>query len=135
MLVQNRTLKSKSAPSAGSLDLQNLKDRIKLVAGLQGGNSALARSIDSAESTVRKWIKGESEPKYNSLVAIANAAEVSLEWLMAGEGEMRVQSTNSAIFEPVGKIDLAECGTAIMTWTIWNLHSIQATKSASSRWV
>jgi phage repressor protein C with HTH and peptisase S24 domain len=91
MLVKNRTSNPQSAHSAGSLDLQNLKDRIKLVAGLQGGNSALARSIDSAESTVRKWIKGDAEPKYNSLVSIANATNVSLEWLMSGAGEMRVQ--------------------------------------------
>ncbi len=95
MFAKNRTLQSNIATEADSLDLSDLKDRIKLVARLQGGNSALARIVDSAESTVRKWIKGESEPKYNSLVAIATAANISLEWLMSGKGEVRVQSANS----------------------------------------
>jgi phage repressor protein C with HTH and peptisase S24 domain len=87
-------MNSNSLPKADSLDLRNLKDRIKLVASLQGGNSALARKIDSAESTVRKWVNGLSEPKYNSLVAIAGVAGVELEWLMSGEGEMQVKSTS-----------------------------------------
>jgi phage repressor protein C with HTH and peptisase S24 domain len=35
------------------------------------------------------------KPKYGSLVAIANAANINMDWLMTGEGEMRPQNANN----------------------------------------
>ncbi|MGL4617892.1 MAG: XRE family transcriptional regulator [Chroococcidiopsis sp.] len=72
----------------------DLTDRIRLIAKEAGGNSKLARKIDSSESAIRAWIKGTSAPKYDSLVAIASAVDINLRWLMSGEGEMQGQNTS-----------------------------------------
>jgi phage repressor protein C with HTH and peptisase S24 domain len=95
MIVKNRTISLKSTHSNDSTTFQNLEDRIKLAAKLAGGNSALAREIGSAEGTIRKWIKGDAQPKHQSLVAIASAVSISLEWLMTGEGEAQAQESQA----------------------------------------
>jgi phage repressor protein C with HTH and peptisase S24 domain len=65
------------------------QSRLKKVVESFGSNSALARSIGSSETAIRKWVNGISEPKQSSIVAIARTANISLEWLMTGEGQMK----------------------------------------------
>jgi transcriptional regulator with XRE-family HTH domain len=65
-------------------------DRLKTLIEEFPSLSAFARSCGIAESTIRKWRDGDSEPDRDKLVALAEAANVSLEWLVAGKGEMRL---------------------------------------------
>jgi len=53
----------------------------------------LARATGVSPSAFRKWLKGEAEPSRERLVALAEAASVSVGWLARGEGpEPRLQS-------------------------------------------
>jgi phage repressor protein C with HTH and peptisase S24 domain len=46
----------------------------------------LARSMSVSPSAFRKWLRGEAEPSRERLVALADAAQVSIAWLAKGEG-------------------------------------------------
>lgn len=58
--------------------------RIKEVIG-EESISSFGRRCDVGESTLRKYIAGAS-PNTQSLIAIADAANVNIEWLAAGRG-------------------------------------------------
>jgi phage repressor protein C with HTH and peptisase S24 domain len=52
----------------------------------------LARATGVSPSAFRKWLKGDAEPSRERLVALAEAASVSVGWLARGEGpEPRLQ--------------------------------------------
>jgi phage repressor protein C with HTH and peptisase S24 domain len=74
-------------------------DRAAFVARLQTilrhwpSADRLARTMGVSPSAFRKWLKGEAEPSRERLVALADAASVSVGWLARGEGpEPRLQS-------------------------------------------
>ncbi len=46
----------------------------------------LARAVGVSPSAFRKWLRGEAEPSRERLVALADAAGVSIAWLAKGEG-------------------------------------------------
>jgi phage repressor protein C with HTH and peptisase S24 domain len=46
----------------------------------------LARAVGVSPSAFRKWLRGEAEPSRERLVALAEAASVSVGWLARGEG-------------------------------------------------
>jgi phage repressor protein C with HTH and peptisase S24 domain len=46
----------------------------------------LARAMAVSPSAFRKWLRGEAEPSRERLVALADAAKVSVAWLAKGEG-------------------------------------------------
>lgn len=46
----------------------------------------LARAVGVSPSAFRKWLKGEAEPSRERLIALADAAQVSIGWLAKGEG-------------------------------------------------
>jgi phage repressor protein C with HTH and peptisase S24 domain len=56
---------------------------------LAGSGDALSRKTAIPRRTLEEYLTGVSEPKASRLLAIARAAEVSLEWLATGEGEPR----------------------------------------------
>lgn len=47
----------------------------------------MAKKAGVSTSVLSKWRRGESEPTRTSLVAMARAAGVSVEWLATGEGD------------------------------------------------
>jgi phage repressor protein C with HTH and peptisase S24 domain len=47
----------------------------------------LARTTGVSPSAFRKWLRGEAEPSRERLVALAQAAGVSVGWLAGGEGQ------------------------------------------------
>jgi len=46
----------------------------------------LARAMSVSPSAFRKWLRGEAEPSRERLVALADAAQVTIGWLAKGEG-------------------------------------------------
>ena len=48
-----------------------------------------AESMGASPSALRKWLKGQAEPRRDTLVALARAAGVSVEWLATGRGPKR----------------------------------------------
>ncbi len=64
-------------------------ERISRLVHEYESTSNLARLAGVSESVVRKWKLAQSEPSRPHLLAIARATDVTLPWLMAGEGVMR----------------------------------------------
>jgi phage repressor protein C with HTH and peptisase S24 domain len=64
----------------------------------------LARAIGVSPSAFRKWLRGEAEPSRERLVALADAARVSVGWLAKGEGpEPEFAPADAAAGRPRGE--------------------------------
>lgn len=74
--------------ASGIGDAQDLAMRIQLLIAREGGASALARRCDCSEGTVRNWRDGHSDPSRARCVTLARALNISLQWLVTGEGSM-----------------------------------------------
>jgi len=61
-------------------------ERLREVVKAHGSANALAQEIGSAEGTIRKWLRGDSEPTREKLVAISAASGFTLDWLAIGKG-------------------------------------------------
>ncbi|NVJ92695.1 MAG: S24 family peptidase [Methylocystaceae bacterium] len=64
-----------------SVDLQH---RLKEIAKECGGNRALCERSGISERTFANWLSGASEPKIIGIAAIAQAAGVTIDWLVHG---------------------------------------------------
>jgi len=60
-------------------------ERLKELIG-QESVRAFGRKVGISDTTIRKYLSGETEPTISRLVSIAVACEVALEWLATGEG-------------------------------------------------
>ena len=70
-------------------DDARFRDRLTLIAkSFPGGIGRFAEALEVAETTLRKWRRGETEPQRPELVRMAQLAGVSLSWLILGEGSM-----------------------------------------------
>ena len=63
--------------------------RLAALADQQKSVEQFARKIGVSPSALRKWLKGQAEPRRDTLVALARAAGVSVEWLTTGKGPTR----------------------------------------------
>lgn len=62
-------------------------ERITLAIQRAGGAKKLADKTGMSTSVLRSWRAEKSDPSRTSLVKVARAAGVSLEWLATGEGD------------------------------------------------
>lgn len=89
----------KTAPSNFPLTGERGAFIARLQAVLRHWPSAdrLARATGVSPSAFRKWLRGEAEPSRERLVALAQAAGVSVGWLASGEGpEPRLRATEGS---------------------------------------
>lgn len=63
--------------------------RIRTCAEIVGSGDAISQKTGIPRSTLETYLTGKAEPKASRLVAIADAAGVSVEWLATGRGAMR----------------------------------------------
>lgn len=63
-------------------------DRLKVVIKRIGGVAKTARKTSVAESTVRSWRDGNSDPQRQHIIPLAIEAGVSIAWLVAGQPPM-----------------------------------------------
>lgn len=75
-----------SRPSSSVEVGRGLSQRIRRCAELAGSGDALAQKAAIPRRTLETYLSGEAEPKASRLAAIADAAGVSLNWLVTGEG-------------------------------------------------
>lgn len=66
---------------------ETLADRIRECAVIVGNGDELSRKTAIPRSTLESYLTGDSEPKASRCAAIAQAAGVSLDWLIAGKGD------------------------------------------------
>ncbi len=69
----------------------SLAARIQLLIRATGSASAIARRCGVSEGTVRNWRDGHSDMSRERCVTLARALDISLLWLVAGEGAMRAE--------------------------------------------
>src|SRR3984957_20245725 len=67
-------------------DKSAVVDRRRTILAHWPSADRLARAMGVSASAFRKWLKGEAEPSRDRLVALAEAAGVSVSWLGPGEG-------------------------------------------------
>ncbi|MBL6985498.1 MAG: LexA family transcriptional regulator [Methylobacter sp.] len=70
--------------------MDSFADRIELLISVAGSGSEFSRKCGVSDSTVRKWRNSESDPTRKRLLAIAEAFDVTLVWLLTGEGDMHM---------------------------------------------
>lgn len=70
---------------AGKVDA--FGERISLAIRRAGGAKKMAEKTGMSTSVLRSWRAEKSDPSRTSLVKVARAAGVSLEWLATGEGD------------------------------------------------
>jgi len=80
-------------------------DRLKKVVTIIGSVAKTARKLSIAESTVRKWRDGASDPQLQFVIKLAKEAKVNLAWLASGEGEMGVVSKALTVGSSPSKSD------------------------------
>ena len=51
---------------------------------------SVGRIFGVSQKGARKWLKGEGLPKMEQCIVIAKKLDVAIEWLMKGEGPMRM---------------------------------------------
>ena len=62
------------------------QERLENCATRVGGKRELALRADVSEAQLFRYLRGESDPTLSKLIALSQAANVSLAWLVAGDG-------------------------------------------------
>jgi phage repressor protein C with HTH and peptisase S24 domain len=88
--------------NSANLSPNNFAGRLKLVSEKFSSVSAFARESGVSEGAMRKWLRGISSPSTDNLVAIANAGDVSVEWLATGS--LPQEATEDQIMDATKKL-------------------------------
>ena len=91
LVVMRMARESYAAAETGADGAKGLAMRMRLLIAREGGASALARRCDCSEGTVRSWRDGHSDPSRARCVTLARVLNISLLWLVTGEGPMHPQ--------------------------------------------
>ena len=67
----------------------SFENRIKRIIALAGNADKLANSAGVSPSLIGKYLSGKTDPTRKKLIALADAANVNIEWLATGNGPMR----------------------------------------------
>jgi transcriptional regulator with XRE-family HTH domain len=78
----------KTKVSVGLMVVPGFGERLKLAIGDEAIN-AFAKKAGVGESLIRNYIKRGTTPGLDKVIVLAETANVSLDWLILGKGEMR----------------------------------------------
>lgn len=108
--------------------------RIRECARIVGSGDELARRSGVPRRTLETYLSGRSEPKATGLALIAEAAGVSLDWLLLGRGEPIPCGSGSPASSPThAMIDVALLAQVVATiedWLAANNRTLAAPKKA-----
>jgi phage repressor protein C with HTH and peptisase S24 domain len=65
---------------------EEFRRRLRLIMQQFGSVADLARAVGVSDNAIYKWVSGRGQPGMISLVNLAKAAGVSVEWLATGRG-------------------------------------------------
>ncbi|MGH7935371.1 MAG: XRE family transcriptional regulator [Candidatus Binataceae bacterium] len=65
---------------------EEFRQRLRLIMQQFGSVADLARAVGVSDNAIYKWVSGRGQPSMVSLVNLARAAGVSVEWLATGRG-------------------------------------------------
>lgn len=86
-------------------------ERIKQLVGHESVRK-FAKRCGISETALRKYLSGESLPVLDKLIAMANASDVSVEWLATGEGSKergRLADGSSLVMEDCAIYSVTQC--------------------------
>ncbi len=66
-----------------------------------GSVAGLARAVGVSDNAIYKWVSGRGQPSMVSLVNLARAARVSVEWLATGQDAPKTQTSGPELGEYV----------------------------------
>ena len=66
---------------------EDFAGRLDFVVKKLGGVTKASQLADISQPTISRWKDGSSDPKVSNLVALAQAADVTLDWLVLGSPE------------------------------------------------
>jgi phage repressor protein C with HTH and peptisase S24 domain len=78
---------------------EEFRRRLRLIMQQFGSVADLARAVGVSDNAIYKWVSGRGQPSMMSLVNLAKAAGVSVEWLATGRGasgRIRGEAASSA---------------------------------------
>jgi transcriptional regulator with XRE-family HTH domain len=90
-----RMMREPYADAEAGDDAQDLAMRMRLLIAREGSASALARRCGCSEGSVRSWRDGHSDPSRARCITLARALNISLQWLITGEGPMHPQNNEN----------------------------------------
>jgi phage repressor protein C with HTH and peptisase S24 domain len=99
---------------ANSDQAETLQDRMRIAADRVGNASALSRVTGISRRSIGEYLAGDAEPSTSRLVAIADAAGVSVEWLATGRGAGPEADGASAASAPPHRVGPAVSGQFIV---------------------
>lgn len=68
-----------------TIEEQEFRRRLRLIMQQFGSVADLARAVGVSDNAIYKWVSGRGQPSMVSLVNLARAARVSVEWLATGQ--------------------------------------------------
>ncbi len=71
---------------------EEFRSRLRAAAKNAGGIDMITEVAGITPRTFARYLAGDTEPTVGKLIAIANAAGVSVDWLAAGRGPMRLSN-------------------------------------------
>lgn len=83
-------------PSFSHVPAGTFSDRIKVLIQRVGSATEIARMCGFSEGVVRSWRDGNTDPSRARCVTLARTLGISLLWLVAGEGAIQSDPTNSS---------------------------------------
>ncbi|HLW69395.1 MAG TPA: S24 family peptidase [Candidatus Binataceae bacterium] len=120
-----------------STDVENeFRRRLRLIMQQFGSVADLAKAVGVSDNAIYKWVSGRGQPSMTSLVSLAQAAGVSVEWLATGHGgstkdqmdiaKTRNVSAPAVVSLPREVVALAESVSQLRSTQIVDYLSFQA---------
>lgn len=83
---------------------EEFRRRLRLIMQQFGSVADLARAVGVSDNAIYKWVSGRGQPSMISLVNLARAARVSIEWLATGQeaakSEARAAESGEFVYLP-----------------------------------
>lgn len=73
--------------------------RIDIAIEKIGGEKMVNHKLNFSTPTLKRWKDGTSDPKMSNLIAFAQAAEVSLDWLLTGVGNAELNDAQAILID------------------------------------
>jgi phage repressor protein C with HTH and peptisase S24 domain len=100
--------------------------RLRLIMQQFGSVADLAKAVGVSDNAIYKWVSGRGQPGMTSLVSLAQAAGVSVEWLATGRGESnKVALDVPKIQEAVGVGNVAMTREKVAPGSFYELQNTQ----------
>lgn len=87
---------------------EEFRRRLRLIMQQFGSVADLARAVGVSDNAIYKWVSGRGQPSMISLVNLARAARVSIEWLATGQdapkGEAQKVESSEYVYLPQNSV-------------------------------